>query len=43
MPISARQLNLCDVSKDLNNFYNQNQNNLLSFYLHLPFYNIITS
>lgn len=30
MPISAKQLNFCDVSKDFNKFYNQNQNNLLS-------------
>jgi len=30
MPISAKQLNLCDVSSDFDKFYNQNQNNLLS-------------
>ncbi len=30
MPISANQLNLCDVSTDFDKFYNQNQSNLLS-------------
>lgn len=30
MPVSAKQLNLCDVSKDFDKFYYQNQNNLLS-------------
>ena len=30
MPVSAKQLNLCDVSKDFDKFYNQNQNDLLS-------------
>ncbi len=30
MPVSAKQLNLCDVSTDFDKFYNQNQNNLLN-------------
>ncbi len=30
MPISANQLNLCDISTDFDEFYNQNQSNLLS-------------
>jgi hypothetical protein len=30
MPISANQLNLCDISTDFDRFFNQNQNNLLS-------------
>ncbi len=30
MPISAKQLNCCDVSTDFDKFYHQNQNNLLS-------------
>jgi len=29
MPISAKQLNLCDISTDFDKFYNQNQDNLL--------------
>lgn len=30
MPVSAKQLNLCDISTDFDKFYNQNQSNLLS-------------
>ncbi|OLS02011.1 transposase [Tissierella creatinophila] len=30
MPVSAKQLNFCDVSNDFDKFYNQNQNDLLS-------------
>lgn len=30
MPISAKQLTFCDVSKDFDKFYNQNQDNLLT-------------
>ena len=30
MPVSAKQLNFCDISKDFDKFYNQNQNDLLS-------------
>ncbi len=30
MPVSAKQLNLCDISTDFDKFYNQNQNNLLN-------------
>ena len=30
MPISAKQLNFCDISTDFDKFYHQNQNNLLS-------------
>lgn len=30
MPISAKQLNLCDISTDFEKFYHQNQYNLLS-------------
>ena len=30
MPISAKQLNLCDISTDFDNFYYQNQDDLLS-------------
>ena len=30
MPISAKQLNLCDISTDFDKFYNQNQGDLLS-------------
>ena len=30
MPISAKQLDFCDVSKYFGKFYNQNQNNLLT-------------
>lgn len=30
MPVSAKQLNLCDVSKDFHRFYSQNENNLLT-------------
>lgn len=30
MPISAKQLNFCDISIDFDKFYHQNQNNLLS-------------
>lgn len=29
MPVSAKQLNFCDISTDFDKFYNQNQNNLL--------------
>jgi hypothetical protein len=30
MPVSAKQLNFCDISTDFDKFYNQNQNNLLN-------------
>lgn len=30
MPVSAKQLNLCDISIDFDKFYNQNQDDLLS-------------
>ncbi len=30
MPVSAKQLNFCDVSTDFDKFYNQNQDDLLS-------------
>lgn len=30
MPISAKQLNFCDISTDFDKFYNQNQDDLLS-------------
>lgn len=30
MPISAKQLTLCDISSDFDKFYNQNKSNLLS-------------
>ena len=30
MPIFAKQLNFCDISTDFDEFYNQNQNDLLS-------------
>ncbi len=30
MPVSDKQLNLCDISTDFDKFYNQNQSNLLS-------------
>ena len=30
MPISAKQLNFCDISTDFDKFYHKNQNNLLS-------------
>jgi len=30
MPVSAIQLNFCDVSKDFDKFYNQNQETLLT-------------
>src|SRR5699024_10809059 len=30
MPISTKQLNVCDISTDFDKFYNQNQDNLLS-------------
>ncbi len=29
MPVSDKQLNLCDISTDFDKFYNQNQSNLL--------------
>ncbi|WP_195837945.1 hypothetical protein [Tissierella pigra] len=29
MPVSAKQLNLCDISTSFDKFYNQNQGNLL--------------
>ncbi|SHK09521.1 hypothetical protein SAMN02745975_03628, partial [Geosporobacter subterraneus DSM 17957] len=30
MPISAKQLNLCDISSEFDKFFHQDQNNLLS-------------
>ena len=30
MPVSAKQLNLCDISNDFDKFYNQNQDDFLS-------------
>ncbi len=30
MPVSAKQLNLCDISTDFDKFYYQNQDDLLS-------------
>ncbi len=30
MPISAKQINFCNISTDFDKFYNQNQNTLLS-------------
>lgn len=30
MPVSTKQLTLCDVSTDFDKFYNQNKNDLLS-------------
>ena len=30
MPVSAKQLNFCDISTDFDKFYNQNQSNLLT-------------
>ena len=30
MPVSAKQLNFCDISNDFDKYYNQNQNDLLS-------------
>ncbi len=30
MPVSAKQLSLCDISTDFDKFYNQNQDDLLS-------------
>lgn len=30
MPVSAKQLNFCDISSAFDKFHNQNQNNLLS-------------
>ena len=30
MPVSAKQLNFCDVSINFDKFYNQNQDDLLS-------------
>ena len=30
MPVSAKQLNFCNVSTNFDTFYNQNQDNLLS-------------
>ena len=30
MPVSANQLNFCNISTNFDTFYNQNQDNLLS-------------
>jgi hypothetical protein len=30
MPVSAKQLNFCNISNNFDTFYNQNQDNLLS-------------
>lgn len=32
MPVSTKQLTICDFSSDFENFFNQNQTNLLTPY-----------